>query len=236
MEEGKAKIAEVPQIVLEVERLLGPGDLRDRKILVTSGATAERVDPIRILTNRASGRTGVEIALEAYRRGARVTIVHRTPQGLPFKEILVESAEDMLQAAIEELKRGYVALISAAAIGDYTLDPAGEKIKSGGDLVLKLRPTRKMIQEARQVYPYLKIVGFKAETNVTPEELVLRARDSMEKAQLDLVVANDVGQGGMGSQENHVLILGRSGPPLEVKGKKSLIARRILDSLVEVLG
>jgi phosphopantothenoylcysteine decarboxylase / phosphopantothenate---cysteine ligase len=235
IEEEKAKIADSKSVVLAVERLLGPKDLALKRVLITSGATAERVDPIRILTNRASGKTGTEIALEAYRRGADVAIVHRSEQGLPFKEILAESAQEMLDAVLSELKTGYDALISTAAIGDYTLDASNEKIKSGQDLVLKLKPTVKVLKTVRSSYPDLKIVGFKAETFVSDEVLIRRAKESMASSSLDLVVANDVGSGGMGYEENRVLIVERDGKYALASGRKSLLARSIIDALVEVL-
>jgi phosphopantothenoylcysteine decarboxylase/phosphopantothenate--cysteine ligase len=235
IEEGKAKIAQTPDIVLEAERLLGPRDLASKRILITSGATAERVDPIRILTNRASGRTGTEIALEAYRRGADVTLVHRSRLGLPFREVWVESAQEMLDAVLSELEDGYDALISAAAIADYTLDPSEAKIKSGQEILLRLRPTKKMLNAVRSAYPELKIVGFKAETFVSDEALSERARESMLASDLDLVVANDVGSGGIGEEENRVLMIFRDGRSAWFQGKKSLIARRLIDALVEVL-
>ncbi len=235
VEEGKAKIANSALVVLEAERLLGPGDLRGRKILITSGSNAEAVDPIRILTNRASGRTGVALALEAHRRGAEVCLVHRFPQEIPVRQIFAESAEAMLNAVLAELEKGYDALISAAAVADYTLDASQEKIKSGQDLVLRLKPTRKIIKAARAAFPDLKIVGFKAETGVTEEELLARAEEAMQASDLDLVVANDVGQGGMGTEENRVLIIDRKGRSNVVGGRKSLIAREIIDALVEVM-
>ncbi len=235
IEEGKAKIADPQRIVLEVERMLGPGNMSAKKILITSGSNAETIDPIRILTNRASGKTGVEIGLEAYRRGAAVAIVHRSRLGLPFREIFVESAEEMLNAVMAELESGYHALISAAAIADYTLDPSQEKIKSGQDLILRLKPTKKIIKTVRSQYPDLKIVGFKAETFVGNEELIRRAVESMKSSELDLVVANDVGAGGMGHEENKVIIIDRQGQLTRAEGKKSLIAKKILDRLVDVL-
>jgi phosphopantothenoylcysteine decarboxylase/phosphopantothenate--cysteine ligase len=235
IDEGKAKIANSQRIVLEVERMLGPGDLASKKILITSGSNAETIDPIRILTNRASGRTGIEIGLEAYRRGAEVAIVHRSRLGLPFREIYAESAEEMLDAVMAELARGYHALISAAAIADYTVDPSQEKIKSGQDLVLRLKPTKKIIKMVRSEYPDLKIVGFKAETFVCDEELVKWGMESMKSSNLDLVVANDVGAGGMGAEENKVIIIDRQGQSAKAEGKKSLIARKIVDRLVDVL-
>ena len=235
IEEGKAKIADNLAVVREVERLLGPSDLVGKRIVITSGSNAETVDPIRILTNRASGRTGVELALEARRRGAEVILVHRFLQDIPVRQVYAESAKDMLDAVQTEVAQGCDALISAAAVADYTLESQAEKIKSGQELVLHLKPTQKIIKIVRVAYPHLKIVGFKAETGVTDEELVARAQESMAGAGLDLVVANDVARGGMGTEDNRVLIIGKDRPIRIIQGKKSEIARRIIDALMEVL-
>ncbi len=235
IEEGKAKIADGSRVVLEVERLLGPKDLSGKKILITSGSNAERVDPIRILTNRASGKTGVALALEAYRRGADVTLVHRFLQDLPVRQVYAESAQEMHDAVLSELSTGYDALISAAAVADYTLDASDEKIKSGQELVLKLKPTRKILKAVRDAHPDLKIMGFKAETNVADDELVRRAGESMRSSGLDLMVANDVGKGGMGTDENRVIIIDKEGHFKSAEGRKMAIAGSIIDALVEVL-
>ena len=235
LEEGKAKIADNASIVWEVERLLGPGDLAGKRIVITSGSNAEAIDPIRILTNRASGKTGLALALEARRRGAEVVLVHRLVQELPVRQIYAESAAEMLDAVLAEVEKGCHALISAAAVADYTLDRQAEKIKSGQDLILHLTPTPKIIKKVREAYPELKIVGFKAETGLAHEELITRGEESMQSAHLDLVVANDVSQGGMGTDDNRVIIIDRQGRRTEAAGKKSLIAKAIIDALVEVL-
>jgi phosphopantothenoylcysteine decarboxylase / phosphopantothenate---cysteine ligase len=235
IEEGKAKIADNLAVVREVERLLGPSDLVGKRIVITSGSNAEAVDPIRILTNRASGKTGVALALEARRRGAEVTIVHRFLQDLPIRQVYAESARDMLNAVLAEVAKGCDVLISAAAVADYTLDASAEKIKSGQELVLHLIPTQKIIKTVRVAYPHLKIVGFKAETGVTDEELALRAEKSMLDAGLDLVVANDVSRGGMGTDDNQVLIIDHLGKRKAAEGNKSMIAKTIIDALVELL-
>ena len=147
--------------------------LEKRKVIITSGSTAESLDPIRILTNRASGKTGRELALEAYRSGADVTLVHRDRLGFAgIREVFAESAAEMTDAVLSELEKGYDVLISSAAIADYTAEPSPEKIKSGGELVLKLKPTRKLIKECSEKYPELVIIGFKAETGVGREELL----------------------------------------------------------------
>lgn len=236
IEEGKAKIADNSRVVLEVERLLGPKDLSGKKILITSGSNAERVDPIRILTNRASGKTGVALALEAYRRGADVTLVHRFMQDLPgIRQIYAESAQEMYDAVMSELAAGYDALVSAAAVADYTPDAKDDKIKSGQELVLRLKPTKKILKAVRAAYPDLKIVGFKAETNVAEDELLSRAEESMRSSDLNLIVANDVGRGGMGTDENSVIIIDREGRSKSATGRKNLIAQSIIDALVEIL-
>jgi phosphopantothenoylcysteine decarboxylase/phosphopantothenate--cysteine ligase len=235
MEEGAAKIAGKEEIVLRVERALGGKSLAGKRILITGGATAEAIDPIRILTNRASGKTGIELALEAFRRGADVTLVHRgcvAIQGIC--EFDVESAKDMTDAVISELDKGNDLLISAAAISDFTVTPSKNKIKSGKEVKLTLKPAQKLIKEARSKYPELKIIGFKAETGVTEDELLKRARESLEASGLSMVVANDVSGGGMGADTNDVYLV--NDEVKRVSGTKSEIAKEIMDKVEDILG
>jgi phosphopantothenoylcysteine decarboxylase/phosphopantothenate--cysteine ligase len=234
-QEGAAKIAGNEEIVLRVERALGKKTLAGKKIIITGGATAEAIDPIRILTNRASGRTGVELALAAFRRGADVTLVHRGCIGIPgICEFYVESAADMTGTVIEELAKGYDLLISAAAISDFTVSPSKDKIKSAKELTLRLKSTPKLIKEARRKYPGLKIMGFKAETGITEDELIKRARKSMDSSNLCMVVANDVSCGGMGTEENDVYLIDGSVKP--VSGTKRQIAIEIMGKVEGILG
>ncbi len=235
MEEGAAKIAEKEEIVLRVERALGGKALAGKRILITGGATAEAIDPIRILTNRASGKTGIELALEAFRRGADVTLVHGGCLGIQgICEFEVESAKDMRDTVIEELDKGYDLLISAAAISDFTLVPSENKIKSGREVKLALKPASKLIKEVRSKFPQLKIIGFKAETGVTEDELVKRARESLEASALSLVVANDVSGGGMGTDTNDVYLIDDG--VKRVSGTKHEVAKEIMDKVEHILG
>ncbi len=230
IEEGAAKIAEKEEIVLRVERALGGKKLAGKRMLITGGAMAEAIDPIRLLTNRASGKTGIELALEAFRRGADVTLVHRGCIGIQgICESNAESAQDMAETVLEELSKGYDILISAAAISDFTVIPAAEKIKSGKVVTLTLRPAPKLIKQARQKYPHLKIVGFKAETGVTEDELIERAHKSMESSNLSMVVANDVSKGGMGTEDNDVYII--DSDIKHISGNKRYIAAEIMDKV-----
>ncbi|NJD53621.1 MAG: bifunctional phosphopantothenoylcysteine decarboxylase/phosphopantothenate--cysteine ligase CoaBC [Candidatus Methanoperedens sp.] len=233
-EEGTAKIASIEEIVLRVERAAGKKTLSGKRIIITGGATAETIDPIRILTNRASGKTGIEMALEAFRRGADVTLVHRNCLGIQgICEFYAESAQDMIDAVIEELGKGYDLLISAAAISDFTVIPSKDKIKSEKEFTLALRPATKLIKEARFKFPDLKIIGFKAETGISEEELIKRARKSMDSSNLNMVVANDVSSGGMGTEENNVYLIDGSVKP--VSGTKRQIAIEIMDKVEEIM-
>src|SRR5674536_180974 len=196
IEEDRAKFADMSEIVLTVERLLSQGDLAKKKVLITSGATIEAIDPIRILTTRSSGRTGREIAYEAFRRGADVTIVHNNTAQL-VNQIRVESAAEMSEAVLVELEKGYDIFINTAAISDFTVDKHDEKIRSGQALHLELRNVPNLTDKVRAKYPHLFIVCFKAETNTTPDELI----ECAHSIPVDLVVANDVTVRGMGTKD-----------------------------------
>ncbi len=234
LEEGAAKIASNEETVLRVERAIGGKTLAGKCILITGGATAEAIDPIRVLTNRASGKTGVELALLAFRRGADVTLVHRGCIGIQgICEFNVESTQDMTDTVIEELGKGYDLLISAAAISDFTVKQAKNKIKSDKGVTLSLKPAPKLIKQVRSKYPGLKIIGFKAETGVTEDELIGRARKSMESSALSMVVANDVSKGGMGTDTNEVYLVDDG--IKKASGTKHEIAKEIMDKIEAIL-
>lgn len=234
IEDGIAKIANIDDIVLNVERILSPGLLKGRKVLITSGATKESIDPIRIITNKSSGKTGIELAKEAYRQGAEVTLVHAghlNQEGI--KEVYVESSSDMVNAVLSELGSGFEVLISAAAISDFALESIeNDKIKSGNSITLDLVPTKKLLVEVKKSFPDVKLVGFKAEVGVGKSELTDRAKSLMRSNDLDFIVANDVREGGMGTEDNDVLIITQSGVK-EVKGPKNVIAKEVIISLCE---
>jgi len=242
IEEGLAKIASTEEIILVVERALSAGKLAGKRVLITGGPTIEPVDSIRVLTNRSSGRTGIELAREAYRQGADVTLVHSKELNLRMiREIRVETAEEMIDACINELRKAnggkeYDALISAAAISDFSPELHDGKLPSGAELHLTLVPTRKLIEEVRREFPELVIVGFKAEVKVSDEELIEKARTKMEKYNLAMVVANDLANGGMGTADNEVYILRRGKDEVKyVKGAKAMIAVEIINELSGLL-
>ena len=234
IEEGKAKIADEAEIVTEVARATTPNSLSGAHVVVTAGATKERIDPIRILTNRASGKTGRAVARALYVRGAKVTLVQDGPD-VPYADVVaVETADEMMRACRQTAATAD-ALVSAAAISDFTADAVDQKIRSGSPLSVDLRPTPKLIDSVREAYPDLPIVGFKAETSGDDAAMVAEAERIRDRVDLAFVVANDASV--MGDDETRVLLVGAEGTePEEAVGSKDAVAGRIADRLAAALG
>jgi phosphopantothenoylcysteine decarboxylase/phosphopantothenate--cysteine ligase len=229
IEEGKAKIAAEADIVTETARRATPSPLEGRTVVVTSGATSERIDPIRVLTNRSSGKTGRAVARACHVAGADVVLVHDGPDVGYAAVRRVESAAEMLDAvsaAVEEHDAD--ALVSAAAISDYTVEASEEKIKSGEQRTLELVPTPKLIDSVRDAHPDLSIVGFKAETEGGEEALVERARETLDRAGLAFVVGNHAGV--MGGEETRTVLV-RADSTTEFEGSKSDLGRLVAEEL-----
>ncbi|MFB6097371.1 MAG: bifunctional phosphopantothenoylcysteine decarboxylase/phosphopantothenate--cysteine ligase CoaBC [Haloferacaceae archaeon] len=235
IEEGKAKIATEEAIVTEVARATTPHTLEGRRIVVSAGATSEAIDPIRTLTNRASGRTGRAIARACYVRGADVTLV-QDGAAVPYAEVKrVESAQEMLEAVLEAVDDDgdrADAFVSAAAVSDFTVEEQTEKIKSGGQLNLDLWPTPKLIDSVREAYPDLPIVGFKAETEGGDEQMLSEARRIRDRVGLAFVVANDAAV--MGADETRTLFV-RADDYTEFRGTKQELGARVAEELVAEL-
>jgi len=236
IEEGKAKIASEEAIVTATARATTPATLADRHVVVTSGATTESVDPIRTLSNRASGRTGRAVARACHVRGADVTLVHDAPD-VPYADVWpVESAAEMLDAVQSAVAGADAppadALVSAAAISDFTVETAPEKIRSGEPLTLDLEPTPKLIDTVREAHPDLTMVGFKAETSGDDDAMIERARDLRQRVGLAFVVANDATV--MGADETRAL-LAFDGRSETYTGSKTGLGSRVADELAAAL-
>lgn len=231
IEEGKAKIASESAIVTEVARASTEQSLAGKRIVVTSGATTESIDPIRTLSNRASGKTGREVARACYTRGAEVILVHDGPE-LPWATVeRVESAAEML-AAVDSHVEDADALVSAAAISDYTVETEPEKIRSGEEtLTLDLQPTPKLIDTTREQHPELPIVGFKAESDGEETNIVEQARRIRDRAELAFVVGNAASV--MGDAETRAAIVDSDVEWIE--GSKAELGARVAERLAEEL-
>lgn len=230
LEEKKAKMPEIPQIVSTVIRVIGKGDLKAKKILVIAGSTAEPIDDVRVITNKSSGATGVALAKSAFERGGDVELWMGKSQ-VPLPDFI---ASKRFQSTNELLAMSHTIdhdiVIMPAAVSDFTMDKKHGKILSGNPkLTLNLVPSPKVIQSIRQESDCF-LVGFKAEVNIDSDELVSRANARLTESGLDMIVANDITETTL--DENHVYILGKDGDITEFSGRKDEMADLILDQVV----
>ncbi len=223
-EEDKAKLADLEEIVERVIRRIGTRELAKKRVVVITGSTSEPIDEVRIVTNRSSGETGVEIAKAAFEKGADVELWlgrHHAaiPGYIPAKTF--ETTDDLVSLA--ETLWADVCVVPAA-ISDFAPVKAKGKIPSRkGGITLDLEPTPKVLPALRKGSRFL--VGFKAEAGVSAAELRSRAAALLREASLDLVVANDVRTVEKG--RTSILILDRKGKGEAFEGTKALAAERI---------
>jgi phosphopantothenoylcysteine decarboxylase/phosphopantothenate--cysteine ligase len=152
VDEGKAKIADGDEIILHCERALMGTALKGKKILITSGSCREPVDDIRILTTRSTGQIGRALALQAFRLGADVTVVHRDTFPC-IHNVFTETADDMRRAVHRCFsEKGADIYISAAAISDFAPEQVKGKIPSGSPVNLVLKPLPKLLAEIMERY------------------------------------------------------------------------------------
>lgn len=233
--EEKAKLAEIQEICLEVERALAKHYFAEKKILVAAGKTEEEIDPTKVVATKSSGKTGLELAREAYRRGAQVNLVHNSvsPEAC-IKSTQFSSASDLEGKVFAELSSGYDVFFCPAAISDFSIKSFSAKLDSSKKVSLELTPREKLLEKVRKKFPNIIIVGFKALANVSEKELEKKAKELLRKYSLQLVVANDVSKNPVGSEETEVLVVSKN-KTLSLKGKKSLIAARVFNELEKFL-
>ncbi len=233
---GMGRLADTPTIVGAIKTVLGRGgDLKGKHIVVSAGGTQESIDPVRILTNRSTGKMGYAVAEAARDRGARVTLVAgptalADPYGIFGQHV---TTVDEMRNTIKTACAKCDALVMAAAVGDYKVtSPAKQKIKRGaGGLTLNLTPTADIIGELKGNFVR---VGFAAET----QDLIGNAKKKLASKKLDMVVANDITEAGSGfaTDTNRVTILSRDGKsqklPLLTKYE---VGHKILDGLMPLL-
>ncbi len=237
---GPGRMPDPDTILAHIGRLLEPaGALHGRRVLVTAGPTREPVDPVRFLSNRSSGRMGVEIAASAWRRGAAVTLV-AGPLEIPLpvgpRVVAVETTREMRDAVADALPASDV-LVMAAAPADFTAaSPASRKIKkAAAPDALSLTPTDDILLTTRDLRaPNAVIVGFALETGDALREGRRKRRDKS----LDFVVINDANDAGAGFavETNRVTIIGPDDREvaLPLQSKRD-VADAILDHVEELL-
>jgi phosphopantothenoylcysteine decarboxylase / phosphopantothenate---cysteine ligase len=233
---GPGRLAENEAVVAVVMEALGaPQDLAGETVLITAGPTREKIDPVRYLTNRSSGRMGYALAEAALRRGARVLLISG-PTSLPppgAAEITwVESTDEMRDAVLKLLPQASL-VIKTAAVSDYRpKSPSRQKIKRKGPMTLELEATPDILQELASKKTSQMVIGFAAET----ENVLEHARQKLVAKNLDAIVVNDVSREGMGfdSDRNAVTIITREDVVEIPETTKWEVAQRVLDQIVRL--
>jgi len=233
---GAGRLAENEMIVGATLEALGASqELAGETVLITAGPTREKIDPVRYLTNRSSGRMGYALAEAALRRGARVLLVSGptslTPPGAA-EVIKVETAEEMRQAVLRLLPQATI-VIKTAAVADYRpKSAASQKIKRTGPMSLELEPTTDILAELSRHKQSQIIIGFAAET----QNVLENARKKLASKSLDAIVVNDVSQEGVGfdSDRNAVTIITQDDVVEVPETTKWEVAQRVLAQVVKL--
>lgn len=215
MIEGKAKAPEPEDVLEYVLRKFGFSSiLKNKKVLITAGPTIEYIDPIRIITNQSSGKTGVLLTSELISAGAKVTLIYgpgieKPPKGAKVIEIF--TSKEMFDAVRKELRKKFDIVIMAAAVSDYAPEnPNKNKIKSSKNKIkISLKKVPKIIDQVKKYQKNVFLVGFKAETNLSKSELIKLAKEKMNESNADMIVANDIGsiRYKKNPESNEVLII-----------------------------
>ena len=232
-DEGKGKLQDTEIIAEEtLRRLHSTKDLLGKKVVVTAGPTMVPIDPVRVLTNRSSGKMGYSIAEEARDRGAEVVLISgptslRKPNGI--KVIDIKTNEDMFNAIKNEFKDADI-VIKSAAVADYKAkNYSNEKIKkTGDDLNLIFERDRDILKTLGDMKKNQILVGFAAESSNLKEN----AKGKLDRKNLDYIVANDISkpETGFASDENKVTIISKSGEEVSLeKMSKREVAKNIFD-------
>ena len=239
---GKGRLPDpevIASLVLDIVNGRAGGLLRGRRVVVSAGGTREAIDPVRVITNRSSGKQGYAIAEVAARLGADVTLVSTASLPLApdvartISVVAVSSAAEMAEAVLREAASADV-VIMAAAVADFTVAPASRKLKKDdGVPTIELVPTQDILLTlGERKSPGQIIVGFAAETN----DVLANAQAKLLRKNCDFLVANDVSAEGAGFDyaTNEVVILSQGAEPYCVAmTSKEQVAYELLSKVAE---
>ncbi|MBA3343951.1 MAG: bifunctional phosphopantothenoylcysteine decarboxylase/phosphopantothenate--cysteine ligase CoaBC [Gemmatimonadales bacterium] len=238
--ERPGRMSEPETILAHAGRLLrSKGRLAGRRVVVTAGPTRESIDPVRVVSNRSSGKMGYRVAEAAWERGADVLLISGpvalpAPIGVSVRR--VESTRE-LEAAVREERRGADVLVMAAAPADFRPSNPSEnkRARTDGALAIPMEPTDDVLgATCGERKPGSVTVGFALETG----DALAKGKAKLERKDLDLIVINDALEPGAGFEHdtNRVAILGRKGNPrIYPLQSKREVANHILDAVEETL-
>lgn len=204
--------------------------LLNKNILITAGPTREPLDPIRFFSNSSTGKMGYSLAIEATKMGANVTIISgpvnlANPEGINV--IKVQTAQEMYEKVMENHQKQDI-IIATAAVADYRPEIVyDKKIKKGDNFTVNFVRNKDILFELGKIKKDNLLIGFAAES----ENLIQNAKNKLLKKNLDMIVANFVDN--FGSNENEITIIGKSFEKNFEKLDKEIVARKILETILE---
>jgi len=237
MEENKAKMAPVPLIVERVLRKLGKGGLRGEKVLIVTGATREPLDDMRFITNRASGATGILLAIECYREGADVMVlagenVEKVPEHIGTQRFSTTTDLQRKLSSRGGNRSPPTVAFFCAGISDYAPQVEEGKIPSGKEeLLVRMLPTPKLIDAFRRENPDCFMVGWKAESLEDEAELARRAIRKLQVASLDMIVANSLSS--VSEDTTTCIVIMKDSTAFRFSGPKRELAGFIIEKLLD---
>ncbi len=240
--EGPGRLPHVAAIKQEVMRQVAYSkSLIGKHILVTTGGTMEKIDDVRSITNRSSGKMGIAIAEECFLRGASVTLLRSVSSVTPrylMKEEVFESTED-LAALVKRFASSADIIFHVAAVADFKLaEPLQGKTTSAESLALHLKPQIKISNEIKKLNPSVKLILFKAEWGLSDDALIKRAKEKLAESNADAIIANDVSKAdrGFSVDTNEVLLVTKSGRLVHLPlASKQEIAHQVLEKLIPII-
>lgn len=235
---GQGRMLDVPELVDLTARQFAHGQLSGKTVVITAGPTREAIDPVRYISNHSSGKMGYALAQAAIEAGARVTLISGPTQLAPPPRchyVPVTSAQDMYDASMQAASQCDL-FIAAAAVADYRpINVADQKIKKTGHdtMTIDMVKNPDIVTAVAASQPRPMTVGFAAET----QDVVSYARGKLQRKNLDVVIANDVSQAGIGfnSDDNAVTIVWPEAEESLSQRSKSQLARELIARLAEQL-
>lgn len=234
--EGKGRLEDV-QVIKQaiIEQLSRTDSLKGKRVIVTAGGTSEKIDDVRYITNKSSGKMGAAIAEECYLRGAEVVLLRAKSSVTPrfrMTEKIFETADELFDLIKEELTDADF-IFHTAAVSDFQLaERVDGKISSETSVDLHLTPRIKISDQLKKLNPKIRLIVFKAEHGLSDEGLLTEARAKLKQSDADAVVANDISKSDRGFQAdtNEVIVLRKDGEHKKFPlASKREIARNIVD-------
>ena len=234
--DGVGRLEDVEIIKNEIIKQISRTDsLKGKKIIITAGGTIEKIDEVRFIANRSSGKMGIALAEECYLRGGNVLLLCAKTSVRPrylIKEKIFETAGELMGLIKENIKNTDL-FFQAAAVSDFKVDqPIRGKISSDRSINLKLIPQIKIIDQIKKLLPKTTLIAFKAEYGLSEEKLIEEALKKLKESKADFVIANDISRADRGfeSDNNEVYIISKDKSVKKISlTSKIEIAKKIVE-------